>query len=42
MNLTHQIRVAKVQFIVATIDVDTLGVQHGAHRAIYDVNAIGF
>ena len=31
----------QIQFVVAAIDVDALGVEHRAHRAVEDVDAVG-
>ena len=42
MNFLDQIRICQVQFVVAAINVDALGIEHRPHRAIEDVNAIGF
>jgi hypothetical protein len=41
MDLSHQIGIAQVQFVVAAIDVNALGVEHRTHRAIEDVNPVG-
>ena len=42
VNLPNQVRITEIQFVVTAIDVDTLGVEHRSHRAVDDVNAIGF
>ena len=41
MDLAHQVGITEIQFVVAAIDVDALGVEHRAHRAVEDVNAVG-
>ena len=40
VNLAHQIRTAEVQLVVATIDVNTLGLEHRAHGAVDNEDAI--
>src|SRR5207253_122076 len=40
VNLAHEIRISDIQFIVTAINVNALRVQHSAHRAIKDVNAV--
>jgi hypothetical protein len=42
MNLADKIRIAQVQLVVTTVDVNTFRIEHGAHRAIHDVDTIGF
>ena len=42
VNLAHQIGIAEIQLVVAAIDVDALGIEHRAHRAVEDVDAVGF
>ena len=42
VNLAHEVGVAQIQFVVAAIDVDALGIEHRAHRAVEDVDAVGF
>ena len=39
VNFAHQVRITEIQFVVTAIDVDALGVEHRAHRAVEDVNA---
>ena len=40
VNLTHEIGIAKVQLVVTTIDVNTLGVEHRAHGAVENKHPI--
>src|SRR5690606_767403 len=40
MDLPDEIRLLDVQLVVATVDEDTLAVQHGAHRAVEDVRSV--
>ena len=40
VNLADQIRIAEVQLVVTTIDVDALGVEHRAHCAVNYEDAI--
>ena len=42
VDLAHEIGITQVQLVVAAIDIDALGVEHRAHRAVEDVNAVGF
>ena len=41
VNVAHQIGRDQIQFIVGAIDIDALGIEHRAHRAVEDVNAVG-
>src|SRR5262249_39043253 len=41
VNFTDKVGRNQVQFIIRTIDVDALRVEHRAHCAIEDVGAIG-
>jgi len=40
VNFSNEIGVGEIELVVTAVDVDTLGVQHGPHRAVNDVNAI--
>ncbi len=42
VDLAHKVRIAKIQFVVAAIDIDTLGIEHRTHRTINDVDTVGF
>jgi hypothetical protein len=42
VNLTYEIGIAEVKFIVTTVDVDAFGIKHRAHRAVEDVDAVSF
>ena len=42
VDLAHQIGIAEIQLVVTTIDVDALCVEHRAHRAVHDMDAISF
>ena len=42
VNLADEIGRDKIQFVVGAIDVDALGIEHRSHRAVEDVNAVGF
>ena len=41
VNFAHEVGRDEIQFVVGAIDVDALGVEHRAHRAIEDVNGVG-
>ena len=40
MDLTNEVRIAEIEFVIAAIDVHAFGVEHCAHRSVYDVNDI--
>jgi hypothetical protein len=41
MNLADQVGVTQIELVIATIDIDTLGIKHRAHSAVEHVNGIG-
>src|SRR5207244_9671411 len=41
VDLAYQVRIAETHFIVATIDIYALGVEHRPHRPVEDVDPVG-
>jgi hypothetical protein len=40
MDIAHEVGGDQIQFVVRTVDVDALRIEHRTHRAIKDVNAV--
>ena len=40
VNLANQIGSAEIQFVITAIDVDALGIEHRAHRAVDDEDTV--
>ena len=42
MDVTNEIGAAEIQLVITPIDVHAALVEHGTHRAVKDVDAVGF